>query len=70
MVSVVGFCLFAIGFAADLEEQFRHLNEIMEKVEYDNINMIERDEIERKLARIVKFHGESKEFSIDLKFSN
>lgn len=37
----------------------------MEKVQYDNMSMTERDEIEQKLAGIVEFHGESKELSID-----
>lgn len=70
IVLIIGICLFIIGFASDLDEKFRELNEKLKPIKHKNLNIYERVDIKRKLADIIQFHGETREFSIEHIFCN
>lgn len=81
LILIVGFCLFAVGFVSDIEENLRQLNDDLivsnekELTSEERLNVKKRYNIEKqlnirkRLTDIMAFHSEAKEFSDVLQVS-
>ena len=63
MISTLGFCLFAIDFVNDIEENLRQLNYFLITSEDQELIGKERLNAKKRLTDIMIFHSEAKELS-------
>lgn len=64
LILIVGFCMFAVEFVHDIEENLKQLDDYLLNSNKRELTKKERVNVKNRLINVMTFHSEAKELSI------